>query len=237
MKEQIIERLNLEGEDNANIASMLAQQDSETLSNLVDEFCTDDISIDISGDESQKCMVMSYALASALENDQEFITAEDIENAQIEFADDLNQSEADESNAEAEAEVKVETAEQESDNDSEQEAPNLRETVYAIVENNPDAQKSEVVDEVLAMDRFSERKMGTIAVHYYNCRKEMNLPTIGQRGRPAGSSKLNELVNKLTEEPELSRAEAIEWAINNLELAETTATNYYAKAKKEMENE
>lgn len=231
MREQLVERFGLNSEDNADIAAMLSQQDSDTLMNLVEEFGEEDINIELNGDESRQCMVMSYALASALEEDRDSITAEDLENAQNEFSADLGEAEqSDES--EDEQSDEAEASESETDD-----GPNLPKTVYNMVEKNHDAQKSEIVDAVLALPNFQDRKEGTIAVHYYNARKELGLETIGQRGRPSGSGKLPLMVDKMLSNPNMTRAEVIEWSMNELELAETTASNYYSTARKQVEGE
>jgi c-di-GMP-binding flagellar brake protein YcgR len=212
MNQEIVERFNNYGitltknATNVTLAEKLAQQDSETLRTIIEDFSDGGINLNLQGDEYMQCMTMSYALVSALEDNRDKITLEDISAAQAEIAGELGET--------------LRAARN----------PSLKQTIYDLVQANPDMQKSEVVERMI--DTFSDTNEGTIAVHYYNARKEFELPTIGQRGRPAGSGKLPLMREYIQEHPDAERAEVLEWAMDELGLKETTAANYYAKANK-----
>lgn len=223
--------------DDVPLSTQIVQQDPETLKTVLQEV-SDINNLNLSGDDQVQGLTISFALLNAFENNAESITEEDIEAAQREVAEFLNNDSEDDVNVEVADSDETDDVQEANTEDSESEDteprkvhnPALKETVYDLVQNNPDAQKLQVVNWTL--EQIPDANEGTISVHYYNARKEFDLQPIGKRGRPANSGKLPQIRQMIQDNPDASRADIIARCVSELGLKESTAANYYAKACK-----
>jgi len=107
--------------------------------------------------------------------------------------------------------------------------------VKAIVSDNPELVKDEVVEQAMNTDGVDVSE-STLVLYFYKARTELGLPTNGKRGRPQ-SDKWSEIVNLVQANPDADRATVVQQIHDQFDVAESTATNYYHKAQRELSAE
>lgn len=185
-------------------------------------------SLEVTGDEDTQCMVLRHALLNALENDSESITQEDF-NAAYQRVSELNTLVEAPDNAETVSEPKSVTKPK----------PKKAETkvkIYPVVkqrvEDNPNAQKTELVEGM--SQEFPNVSPMTITQYFYKARKELGLSTNGTRGRPKNNTleRITELYKSMSDSDPAEIKAAIS---EKFGLTEKTAVVYFHKAKRAAE--
>lgn len=185
--------------------------------------------LEVTGDENTQTLVLRHALLNALENDSDSITQEDFNQA-------FNKVTELDALVESPTEVEAETTPEPEAKAPKTKKVESRVKIYPIVkqyvEDNPDQQKSEVVETL--SEKFPDTSSMTVTQYFYKARKELGLDTNGQRGRPKNNTV--ELITELYQSMIESTPAEIKAAISEkFDLTEKTAVVYFHKAKKAVE--
>jgi hypothetical protein len=248
---EIFEQHGLSFESSDMAMESLNELDIVELWDLAEALMPDNDSIESTGDEDTDSLILRKALINALENGADSLTQEDFDRAREQVSSLEADAESDEASDEDAGEA-VEASDEDAGETSEDETSEAAETteqpkrrgrrasesygvVKRIVSDNHDLVKDEVIEQAQADDTVDVSE-STLVLYFYRARKELGLGTNGQRGRPK-SDKWPEIVALVSGSGDTARADVIAQISTQFDVAESTATNYYHKAQRELAGE
>lgn len=238
------EILNKHGIHASNVeecAAALEDLKTEELTEIVGEFF--EKNVPVNGDETIQSLALKYALLAAFENGATSISPDEFDEAHqkamkvaVQIGDESETTESKSSkSSKASKSSKKETQTQEEEYSEEEEYWSSYDIVQWLVENDPDAQRSDIIEQAAEY----EVAESTAGIYYYTARSELGLPPIGKRGRkPTGVhdqvAKLIKSMRGTAKKPKVDR-DTIKTAIaEEFDLAESTATVYYYRGLKNL---
>lgn len=261
--QEVFEQHGLTFDSNEQAMESLNDLDIVELWDLAEALMPENTGIESTGDEDSDSMILRTALINALENGADSLTQEDFDRAREQVVSledeieadsfrpatpeedaELEQALADEPEAEEveaaaeDVEVEVEAAAEVVDQPKRRGRRPSSEAyaiVKSLVADNPELVKDEVVEQAQAQAGVGVSE-STLVLYFYRARKELNLGTNGTRGRPR-SEKWDQIVELVRASGDADRSSVISEISTQHDVAESTATNYYHKAQREIAGE
>lgn len=241
-KQELVERfrnygIDLQPNDGAiRLSHALADEASDTLWPILEEF-TDGATIGMDcANEMMHTLTLRGALVKAFEDGKDTITQDDIDAAReraAKTADGLRRNgstRTDEPSTENAADD-AENASSTVSKPKRKKRKNLMPMIESLVEDNPKATPNEIYE--MVAKRVPDANESTVKVYYSKARTNLNLPSIGKRGRKS-SGIYGKIKAMVQDNPDTDRATIIDRIINELDTKTGTAQAYYSKAKKEL---